>query len=385
MELGETHFAYSYPHAFKISVSAKRSKTGLMDIKSFVFSAFLLFSGIIYAQTDLRPGFIITNHQDTLFGDIDYRGDELMGALCKFKADDLVVTDYYPGDIEAYGFVVGKFYVTKLVNEKIVFLEYLISGQADIFYLRDETGDHYYIEKAGMPLSEIPYKEEIRYIKSTPYEYRSKTHIGLISLYMQDAPDFQAEIATIKKPEHRNLIKLAEKYHNVVCKDESCIIYEKKMPLISLSLEPFWGPVKYIVANNAFNEFGLFAYVNSPRTNEKIYVKTGLSFQRIQGDSSHLDMYRIPLQLQYIYQGKKLQPRIGLGTNLFFADIDDRIDILTHTFNLHAGLNYHIFDRWYVFGMFNADFSPSVDWVIDEEVSFEIFSYGMSLGLFINL
>lgn len=356
-----------------------------MNTKGLIFSIFLFLSGIAFSQGDFRPGFIIDNDNDTVYGSVDYRGDELMGILCRFKTDGKNITDYYPGDIEAYGFVNGKFYIARLLPGKKVFLECLISGQADIFYLRDETGDHYYIEKRGMPLVEIPYKEGIRYVDSQPYQFQSKTHIGLLSLYMQDAPDFQKEIATIKKPEHRNLIKLAENYHNVVCKDESCIIYEKKMRLISLSLEPFWGPVWYSGINGFSNEFGLFTYINSPRTNEKIFVRTGISFQRIQGISTQLDFYKIPLQIQYIYPGKKLQPRIGLGTNLFFMDYKGDINEWSHTFNIHAGLNYHIKDGWYVFGMYNQDYLPSMAWVMEEQIPFGRVSTSLSFGLFIKL
>ncbi len=356
-----------------------------MNTKGFILSVLLFLSGIAYAQSDFRPGFIINNDNDTVYGSVDYRGDELMGILCRFRTDGKNITDYYPGDIEAYGFVEGKFYVARLLSTKKAFVECLISGRVDIFYFRDETGDHYYIEKTGMPLAEIPYKEETRYVNSTPYQYQSKTHIGLLSLYMQDAPNFQSEIASIGKPEHRNLIRLAEDYHKAVSKDEAYTTYEKKAPLVSLSLEPFWGPVWYSGINGFSNEFGLFAYFNSPRTNEKIFVKTGISIQIIQGISSQLDIYRIPLQIQYIYPGKKLQPRIGLGTNLYFIDFEGDINEWTHTFNLHTGLNYHIRDKWYVFGMFNADFLPTAAWILQDEIDFGRVSYSMSFGLFIKL
>jgi hypothetical protein len=356
-----------------------------MNAKRLLFSGFLFISGIICAQTDFRPGFIITNDQDTVYGNVDYRGDELMGTLCRFRTDGKTITEYYPGDIEAYGFVEGKFYVARLLETKKAFLEYLISGQADIFYLRDETGDHYYIEKSGMPLAEIPYKEEMRYVNSTPYLYASKTHIGLLSLYMQDAPDFQSEIANIGKPEHKNLIKLAEDYHKVVCKDKACIVYEKKMPLLSWTIEPFWGLIKYAGIDDLFNEIGCYTSIASPRNNEKISVKTGVGYHRIKGDSVNLDIFKMPLQLQYIYPGKRLQPRIGLGVNLFFTDLDGKFDFWTHTFALNAGLNYRIADKLYVFGLFNSDFTPAYQWILEDESEFGKVGYGMSFGLSLKL
>ncbi|HLO90715.1 MAG TPA: hypothetical protein VK172_06060 [Lentimicrobium sp.] len=44
---------------------------------------------------------------------------------------------------------------------KKVFLEILIKGKISIYYLRDLEGDHYFIEKEGQPLINLPYKEGI--------------------------------------------------------------------------------------------------------------------------------------------------------------------------------------------------------------------------------
>ncbi|MBN1145191.1 MAG: hypothetical protein JXA72_12250 [Bacteroidales bacterium] len=356
-----------------------------MNFKKFFLSSFLLFSGIIYAQSDFRPGFIITNDNDTVYGSVDYRGDVLMGFMCRFRTDGKTIATYYPGDIQSYGFIDGNLYVARLLDEKKAFLECLILGKVSILFLRDENGDHYYIEKSGMQMAEIPYKEETRIVNSIPYQYASKTHIGVLTVYMQDAPSLQQEIMDIKKPEHKNLIRLAEHYNQLIDgnKKES-VAYKKEIPAAGIFIEPYWGLVHY-GGVGTFNEAGCFVYLYAPRTNERISIKTGASYQMLTGDLATRHVFKIPLQFHYIFPGKKLQPRVGLGANLFFRDFDGRFDFWTHSLAVNLGLNYRISDKWVVFGMYQSDFTPLIGYKATEGNGFANISYGISLGTMIKL
>ncbi|WP_016775860.1 hypothetical protein [Anaerophaga thermohalophila] len=188
-----------------------------MKLKNLILFGLLFSIGLLNAQTDFRPGYIIKNTGDTLNGDIDYRGDLLMSRLCKFRDKENIIKDYSPNDIIAFRFIDGKYYVSREINDRRVFLEYLIKGKVNIYYMRDENGDHYYLDKEDVKLTEIPYEEGIKYIDDKQVFYESKKHIGLLNYFMQDAPEFQSRIQSLKKPEHQTLIKLAEDYHNAVC------------------------------------------------------------------------------------------------------------------------------------------------------------------------
>lgn len=85
--------------------------------------------------------------------------------------------------------------------------------------MRDEFGDHYYLDKGGIKMAEIPYDQGVKDVGNKKVFYESTKHIGFLKFYMSDAPKLQSKIQTIKKPEHQNLINLAEDYHNEVCKD----------------------------------------------------------------------------------------------------------------------------------------------------------------------
>ena len=115
-----------------------------MRLKSLVLCLLLFSAKLLFAQTDFRAGYVIKVSSDTLFGEIDYRGDFLMSRLCKFRGNENSVVDFTPEKITAFRFIDGKYYASKELNEKTVFLEYLIKGEINLYYLRDIRGRHYF-------------------------------------------------------------------------------------------------------------------------------------------------------------------------------------------------------------------------------------------------
>ncbi|MFW6328445.1 MAG: hypothetical protein ACOC2F_09060, partial [Bacteroidota bacterium] len=141
----------------------------ILKSKAFLKYLYLLLLLLIVnnlnGQPEFKPGYVILNNGDTLKGEIDNRGDMLMSKVCWFKpADWDTVVRYKPGNIEAYRFIDGKYYVSRqLETGKHVFLEYLINGELNVYYYRGKDGYNYYlVDKEGMPLKNIPYKEELR-------------------------------------------------------------------------------------------------------------------------------------------------------------------------------------------------------------------------------
>ncbi len=150
-----------------------------MKIKSLVLFGLIISTGVLHAQRDFRPGYIIKNSGDTLYGKIDYRNDLLMSSVCTFKANDNTINEFLPKDILAYRLIDSKYYISREVNGKSVFLEYLIKGKVNIYYLRDDTGDHYFLDKEGVKLTEIPYEEGIKYIDNKEVFFKSTRYIEL--------------------------------------------------------------------------------------------------------------------------------------------------------------------------------------------------------------
>jgi len=294
-----------------------------MTLKSVLIVGLILTTTLLNAQTDFRPGYVIRAIGDTLLGEIDYRGDKLMGYLCKFKSSENLINDYTPNDIHGYRFIDSKYFVSKKINGTPVFLEYLIKGKVNIYYLRIDNGDHYYIEKDDIELTELPYDEVIKTVDGKDYLYKSKKHVGLLSVYMQDAPDLQNRINNMGKPDHQNLTKLAEDYHNEVCDGEKCIVFEKKQPLIKVNWELAAGTINW-VNTEAFYEVktdryyfqtGVMANFWMPRLNEKIYFRTGILYSLGElTDGTNSPYIKIPMHIGYMAPSTfKVRPSFSIG------------------------------------------------------------------------
>lgn len=346
-----------------------------MKLKGLVLLALLISTGILNAQTDFRPGYIIKTG-DTIFGEIDYRGDLLMGKICKFKDADNTIVEYFPNDIEAFRFIDSKYYVTQEIDDKKVFMEYLIKGKVNIYYMRDEAGDHYYIDKEDVRLTEIPYEEGIKFVNDRAVSYRSTKHIGFLQYYMQDAPELQSRIQSVKKPEHRTLVKLAENYHNTVCEGEQCIIYEKKVPLIKIFPELTSGVINFSNVADLHDKFymhtGIIGHIWMPRTSENLYFRTGVLFSQLEFEGKKTNFYKIPVQLEYIYPKGIFRPRVAYGLNIY-SPIHESV-----SFNL--GGNIKLSESFFLSATSDIEFNPTI-LILPKN----LLSYSLQVGLFMNI
>jgi hypothetical protein len=329
-------------------------------IQILIFLSF--FKAFLFGQTDFRTGYIIDSSGDTIFGQVDYRGDLLMGMQCRFmKEGQKEVQLFKPFEIQSYRFTDGKYYISRKISNQDVFLEYVLNGQVNIYYLRDQSGDHYYIEKDTLGLTELPYSERVEaladgYGKHPQYLVKSKQHIGLLKLYMYDAPELNSSIEALGAPVHRNLVSIGKKYHNLVCKDHECIVYERKEPAVKVALGPAW--------NYRFprNEFGLDAYFWLPRSSEKLYLKTGAFYLHTEEGRQTVNVFRFPFQLQYMYTAKSIMPAISVGINVYSYELSNynyTIEKrLFHTTALNAGLNIRITRKLRASVLISTEYTP---------------------------
>jgi hypothetical protein len=367
----------------------KLSNLTNMKNRLFLIAGLLLNTLLINAQKDFRPGQLVKVNGDTMTGEIDFRGDLLMGQVCRFKLNDNdkeVV--YSPFDINEFRFNGSKYFVSKEVNGQKIFLEFLIKGKINIYSYRDQKGDHFFIEKEGLGLSELPYEEGTTYKDNTPYEFKSTTHIGLLNIYMNDAPDFQSRIAKMNKPKQGWLVDLAEDYHKKVCKDEACIIFEKQLPFIKVNLELVAGfsSVKneednfyYYIRNGDNNsqkyfQTGVLANFWLPRVNEKLFLRTGILYSTFKSDDTSKKYYKIPIQIEYIYPKGNFKPKLSYGINLYKP--------FNYTVSIMPGLNIKITNSVYLDINYFADFLPNYKLPLIPD---KIFSSGILSGLYIVL
>lgn len=295
--------------------------------KISIFVCFMYCALHVSAQSDYRSGYVITLANDTVHGAIDYRGDATMGRVCHFESQEKVKQDFFPTDIAAYRFTDSKYFVSREVDRQRYFLEFLIKGKINVYYFRDDFfSDHYYIERENDTLMELPF---IPYHKMSddPELYKSKLvgSIGLLSYFTQDAPELKKDISKLQGLGHKNLINIAKNYHNKVCRDEQCIVFEKPMRW-KVQIEPTVG--FYHIRSATLTElkkdldsytFGVRLYLGIPYISNNLYFKTGLfGFRNIK---DKIALREIPLQIEYIYPKWVVKPTLAAGITLLGVSV----------------------------------------------------------------
>jgi len=268
-----------------------------------IFLLFMTVNG--FSQSDFRKGYIILNSNDTIHGFIEYRGNKSNARKCVFIKDITNKTgkkEYSPDEIKAYRFIDSKYYISRNISsegkERLLFLEYLIHGKVDIFYYRDETGEHYLADKGNSRLVPLTNEEKDIYDRDVLYKAESKQYIGVLKYLFQESPEVsKATDRTLLN--HKSLIKITRDYHNTVCKDEECIIYEKKSPKVFVFLGPIAGANIYFLSRITYDfspdyyyfryskwratmnpSLGLSLSFNMPYLNERMFLQYDVMLNR---------------------------------------------------------------------------------------------------------
>jgi len=238
----------------------------------FILS-FILFS-LIFIEKDAfsqsyRSGYIITNQDDTIPGLLKYQKSKKAAQFCYFKKEEKSkVKEYRPFDIKGYRFEEDKYYLSKNVflfsDTVAVFLEYLIRGTANMYYLHADD-EHYFIETERNGMVELTEKERIIHRDDGTYLAPSIYKGKLISS-LDDYKGIENRVQKVQL-NHQSLIDLAKDYHDVVCDSVQCIIFEKKVKPLKLRFGLLAG-----VSSDHLN-FG-----NRMVTNQFIVPYFGISF-----------------------------------------------------------------------------------------------------------
>lgn len=342
----------------------------------YLLLLFLIGNIEAFSQNDYRNGYIINNNNDTIHGFINYKGNRANAKMCHFKKEiNSEVQEFSPNDIKAYRFIDNKFYVSKLLkpdsNDKL-FLEILIDGIADIYYYRDNIGEHYLIDNGDGKLYELKNDEKEVVINNQKFVRRSKEYIGMLRYFFSSAPSLSQEIDNTVL-NHKSLIRITEKYHKQVCTNEECIVYEKKLPKKKALFGPILGlnVTNVSVVNNFTDDYyylrnshfqtaiypsiGLFYNNNLFYWNERLNFQYEITYRRVNlkssssfiGQSTGIN-YQNDIKLiqnsinnsfilEYEFTNYKIRPSIQLGgfVNYYFSNNYKR--------NLVALLNNDVF------------------------------------------
>lgn len=281
-----------------------------------------------YSQSDLRPGWVILNNNDTLYGSINYRGIKKNFQECEFVENNSSEKSVFnPGDIKAYRFTGDKYYISgylKKVDTEKRFLEFLFDGIVDIYYIADDMGDHYYMSKANTGLVELKKSTVISTIDNKKYSNEIREYIGILKLFFSDSPESmrKAESTLLNS---NSLVRISEDYHNEVCSDQQCVIFSKKKitPVIkvgaragiSISQMEFSsnGMIHYYkMQTTGLNpELGIFVNLKEPSISERMSLQLEAAFGSMKYISGakqlEITELKIPVLVKYTFPSKKVK------------------------------------------------------------------------------
>lgn len=331
-----------------------------------LFVLFFFCTTSIFSQRDFRNGYIVKNNNDTVVGLLNYKGNKVNAKKCQFKSSENSEThEYTPSDIKAYRFIDSKMYVTRSINEDgqevQLFLEYLIDGIVDFYYYRDDSNkEHYYADFGDKNLQELKNEVKEFTVNDVNYTRESKEYIRLIKSKFKGSYEVAKKADNIEL-DHKSLINIARDYHNEVCKDQECIIYEKKIPktisrfgltvgINSFSLKEV-GSITQDLAylknckfKTTYPSFGVFYNTNLPSLNEKLHFQYEGKYSKMNIKASNSTTYGITTETNeiklsqsvfannflIIYESPRgsLRPmfQVGGSLNYFFGDDYKRVN-----------------------------------------------------------
>lgn len=258
------------------------------------FILFLLFSQISFIMCaelqNYLPGYIITLKQDTIFGQINFKTDQLNNKECHFrlndKSDEVL---YLPKDISAYRFSNnGKFYTSRKItidgNESFVFLEYLIQGLINVYYyFSPENISYYFFEKEDGTMQMITKNaetiEDMKVVEDKRYD-------GTLRYIFQNYIPKEYSSSLIEYNQ-KTMIDIAKKYHQALCTTgEQCIVFENNKPdaqVLNFSFGIYSGInfAEYIINNMEYYQGDVYyKTINIPSINPMLGVVANLYYPR---------------------------------------------------------------------------------------------------------
>ncbi len=332
----------------------------------------ICLSSLLYSQSDFTPGYLLKIEGDTIFGFLKSNTNIKNTKYCEFKKDekDTVIRQFTSNQLGGYRFINGKNYISREIKignvKKRMFIEFLVEGRVNLYFYQDNVGNHYLLDKTGLPMTEISRFDKFVEQNDSVFQRDVLIKRGVVEYYLRECPQLFPEIERIKNGSHENLIALLKKYHSLTCPDEKCLIYTKEIPKLKIYLQPtidlynavsmipFNGDSKSSIASFKTLTFGVLANFSMPVVNEKIYFRSGFILSRVLASgfvplstsavSSAYNLFKVPLLFQYMDDRKIFTPTFGVGLDVMSSSYIP-FEVLPV---LNVGLNAKIANQFYV-------------------------------------
>ncbi len=314
----------------------------------FLGTLLLCIINSVNGQNEYKNGYIIRNNSDTIYGLISLRSNYANSLECVYKKNSDANADHFsPGDIRAYRIEDIKYYVSKEItlkdNKTKVFLEYLLHGIVDLYYLKAIDEKYFFIEKDDS-LFQLSNEEKVLFDKwGGKFLTKSGQYYGILTYLFQNSPETLKKINDTRF-DYKSLINITKEYHENVCKDYKCIEYTQSAklkifmePEISLiysrmglkssndfakDLKPAIGVNFRFIPALAYHVWSIGFGVNYSSNNFSGDYKNNLldGSYRINRVDIKYSIIRIPIMFEYSFPTKKLQPFLSAGGNISYIN-----------------------------------------------------------------
>ncbi len=191
-----------------------------------------VFFTSLFAKNNFKPGYIIKANNDTIRGLIDYGAAVHNAAHCSFRKDSAsTVINYLPAELKGYGFTFNRHFVTKEVkleaaaDSAYFFLEYLVKGPVDLYFLDDRGLTHFFIEQKNV-LYELT-NDPVKIVENgVTYTKTSNKYKGILKYALQNVPGIQPDIERTAF-NRKSLVALLEKYYRSLEKNSGYVTYHE--------------------------------------------------------------------------------------------------------------------------------------------------------------
>jgi|GEM_PF-1980396 len=218
----------------------------------------------------------------------------------------------------------------------------LRTGKMNLYMRTDVVDEQYfYIQKGtGTRLIELPFTKmkELNYQGILIHSYSNHTtnHMDTLKKYMADAMPLYPSIEEIRTPTKKKLLNLVDEYNSYT--DEMTYVQKHTLKRLPLNVDVVPG-FNFVVANlsNHVVKFGSLLDIGFINSNKHLYLKSGLFV--FTGFTPLTDRYYdpasaeyeynyyppamtflIPLQIEYRFLEKAIQPLLSVGYNLYLFD-----------------------------------------------------------------
>lgn len=286
----------------------------------------ILISGtIVSGQDDFRDGFIITRGNDTLRGKVDYRSNLKNYESCVIK-NEKGTFEYYPDQINGFGYVNDKFFSSQIVKGS--FVEVLVLGKISLYRTRKN-----FLLKKGDNFYELESKKKEIVVDGQLGIREDNKWKGITSYLISDCLSNSNYLITDLDLDEKSLIKLITKYNK--CSGEEFTEFKARKPWTQVDLGLSVGIVRSGIKTS--DESGSFSYLNdsyssidpsigfliaisSPRLNERIAFQSELHFIKssysalVEFNGTYKAFYdtfidlstlSVPLSLKYSFPEKR--------------------------------------------------------------------------------